>query len=73
MIKPTCPKCENQSFGAIEEGVKGYIYNVIFVCCDKCGTVVGGLDYGNYLKPIGELKEKLDALQEEVKQLKGEA
>ncbi len=70
MVKPKCPKCEGEKFGALEQPINGYIYNGIFVCCVDCNTTVGVLDYGNYLKPLGKISEDITALKEEIAQLK---
>ena len=44
MVKPKCPKCGHDTFGALEQQINGYMYNGIFICCVECETTVGGFD-----------------------------
>lgn len=50
-----CPKCENSNFEVVNELPVNSNYELIFVRCASCHTVVGAVDYYN----IGSLIKKL--------------
>jgi len=45
MITPTCPKCGNTNFMGIRHPTASMVPQVapkfLFICCDRCGVVVG--------------------------------
>jgi len=56
MNKPSkCPKCENSEFEVVNETPVNSNYELIFVRCTNCHTVVGAIDYYN----VGALIKKL--------------
>ncbi len=69
MAQSTCPKCENTSFEIAENSPKGSRFKFTFIQCDRCGAVVGVVDYynvGNILTKIGahlEMPEYLALLE----------
>lgn len=50
-----CPKCENSAFEVVNELPVNSNYELIFVRCVNCRTVVGVIDYYN----VGTLIKKL--------------
>ncbi|NJO70192.1 MAG: hypothetical protein HC830_13730 [Bacteroidetes bacterium] len=52
-----CPKCENTAFEVINETPVNSNYELIFVRCVHCQTLVGVIDYYN----VGALVKKLAA------------
>lgn len=50
-----CPKCENSKFEVVNEMPVNSNYELIFVRCTECRSVVGTIDYYN----IGALIKKL--------------
>lgn len=54
-----CPKCENTQFEAVNETPVNSNYELIFVRCTKCQTVVGTIDYYNVGTLIKKLAQKL--------------
>jgi uncharacterized Zn finger protein len=50
-----CPKCEQSAFEVVNELPVNSNYELIFVRCAHCHTVVGTIDYYN----IGALIKKL--------------
>lgn len=50
-----CPKCENSTFEVVNELPVNSNYELIFVRCSVCHTVVGTIDFYN----IGALIKKL--------------
>lgn len=50
-----CPKCENSAFEVVNELPLNSNYELIFVRCVNCRTVVGVIDYYN----VGTLIKKL--------------
>lgn len=50
-----CPKCENTEFEVVNETPVNSNYELIFVRCAKCQTVVGTIDFYN----VGALIKKL--------------
>ena len=55
-----CPKCENTEFEAVNEFPLNSDYELIFIRCKKCLTVVGVLDYYNVGTLIHKLAKKLN-------------
>ncbi|MBN1950257.1 MAG: hypothetical protein JW801_03585 [Bacteroidales bacterium] len=53
--KSKCPRCSNNAFEAINEKPVNSNYELIFVRCTSCKTVVGVVDYYN----VGTLVKKL--------------
>lgn len=54
-----CPKCESSEFEAINDKPVNSNYEVIFIRCNNCKTVVGVLDYYNVGTLIKKLAQKL--------------
>ena len=52
-----CPKCETSEFEVVNETPVNSNYELIFIRCKNCLTVVGVLDYYN----VGALVKKLAA------------
>lgn len=52
-----CPKCEYQEFEVVNEIPANSNYELIFVRCVNCHSVVGVIDYYN----VGTLIKKLAA------------
>ncbi len=55
MAQSKCPKCENEKFEIQDKSLPGSSYQVAFVQCSKCGTVVGVIDKNDaaaLLRPI---------------------
>jgi uncharacterized Zn finger protein len=50
-----CPKCEHSNFEVVNELPVNSNYELIFVRCVNCHTVVGTIDYYN----VGALIKKL--------------
>jgi uncharacterized Zn finger protein len=50
-----CPKCENTTFEVVNEMPVNSNYELIFVRCESCHTVVGTIDFYN----VGALVKKL--------------
>jgi predicted nucleic-acid-binding Zn-ribbon protein len=55
-----CPKCEMTEFEAVNEIPVNSNYELIFVRCKNCLTVVGVLDYYNDGTLIHKLAKKLN-------------
>ena len=55
--KSICPSCSNTNFEAVNETPVNSNYELIFIRCVSCKTVVGVLDYYN----VGTLIHKLAA------------
>jgi predicted nucleic-acid-binding Zn-ribbon protein len=54
-----CPKCEQTEFEVVNEIPVNSNYELIFVRCKHCLTVVGVLDYYNVGSLINKLANKL--------------
>ena len=54
-----CPRCENTEFEAVNEKPVNSNYEIIFIRCTKCRTVIGTLDYYNVGTLVKKLAEKL--------------
>ncbi|MBN2487032.1 MAG: hypothetical protein JXB34_13740 [Bacteroidales bacterium] len=54
-----CPKCENSEFEVVNEKPANSNYELIFVRCNKCFTIVGVIDYYNVGALIKQLALKL--------------
>ena len=54
-----CPKCENNEFEVVNETPLNSNYDLIFVRCLNCHTVVGVIDYYNVGTLIKKLANKL--------------
>ena len=54
-IKSKCPKCENTDFEAVNETPVNSNFELIFVRCTNCLSIVGVLDFYN----VGSLVKKL--------------
>jgi len=54
-----CPKCENNEFEVVNETPVNSNYDLIFVRCSNCHTVVGVIDYYNVGTLIKKLANKL--------------
>jgi hypothetical protein len=60
-IKPSrCAKCEGTEFEVVNEIPVNSNYELIFIRCAKCQTVVGTIDYYNVGTLIKKLAEKLN-------------
>lgn len=58
--KPSrCPKCETTEFEVVNETPVNSNYELIFVRCTQCQTVVGVIDYYNVGTLIKKLAQKL--------------
>ncbi|AEY66496.1 hypothetical protein [Clostridium sp. BNL1100] len=62
MAWSTCPKCNNHNFEVVEKSLAGTNYNLSFVQCLVCGTVVGVTDSNNFDNRLNELENKLSSL-----------
>jgi uncharacterized Zn finger protein len=54
-----CPKCENNEFEVVNETPVNSNYDLIFVRCFNCHTVIGVIDYYNVGTLIKKLANKL--------------
>jgi uncharacterized Zn finger protein len=54
-----CPKCFNSEFEAVNEKPVNSNFELIFVRCVNCSTVVGVIDYYNVGALIKKLASKL--------------
>lgn len=54
-----CPKCENTEFEVVNETPVNSNYELIFVRCTRCLTVVGTIDFYNVGSLIKKLATKL--------------
>jgi uncharacterized Zn finger protein len=54
-----CPKCGNTEFEAVNEKPVNSNYEVIFLRCNMCQTVVGVIDFYNVGALIKKLAQKL--------------
>jgi len=59
MSTSKCPKCESSSFESYKEMVSGYHYQLNFIRCTKCKTVISVLENFNIGALIHGLAEKL--------------
>ncbi len=60
MDKPSkCPKCENTKFEVVNETPVNSNYELIFVRCTSCHSVVGTIDFYNIGSLIKKLADKL--------------
>lgn len=57
--KSRCPRCSNTKFEAIVETPVNSNFELIFVRCTTCKTVVGVIDYYNVGSLVKKLAEKL--------------
>lgn len=54
-----CSKCENDQFEVVNETPINSNYELIFVRCAKCQTVVGTIDFYNVGALVKKLAQKL--------------
>lgn len=59
-ISSQCPKCNSTSFETVIETPKRSNFKLLFIRCEKCGTVVGVLDYYNIGALIHDFAQKLN-------------
>ncbi len=64
MAWSTCPKCNNHNFEVVEKSLAGSNFNLSFVQCMVCGTVVGVIDSNNYANKLNELENKVSSLSD---------
>ena len=55
-----CPKCESSTFENVTEMVTGYNYQLNFIRCAKCKTVISILENYNIGALLHGLAEKLN-------------
>ncbi|ACL76321.1 hypothetical protein [Ruminiclostridium cellulolyticum] len=66
MAWSTCPKCNSHNFEMVEKSMAGTNFNLSFVQCLVCGTVVGVTDCNNFNNRLNELEKKLSSLSGKV-------
>jgi uncharacterized Zn finger protein len=57
--KSKCPNCSNTEFEAVNETPLNSNFELIFVRCISCKTVVGVIDYYNVGTLVKKLAKKL--------------
>ena len=55
-----CLKCENTTFEVVNDVPVNSNYELIFVRCEKCHTVVSAIDYYNVGTLIKKLAQKMN-------------
>ncbi len=66
MAWSTCPKCNNHNFEVVEKSLVGINFNLSFVQCLVCGTVVGVTESNNFDNRLKELENKLSGLSDKM-------
>ena len=59
MDQSKCPKCEGLEFEVVNQTPINSNYELIFVRCNQCKTVVGVIDFYNVGTLIKKLAQKL--------------
>ncbi len=62
MAYSKCPKCENKQFEVKLNSPANSNYQLLFVQCSSCGTVIGTMDYSNIGARLNEIEKKIDNL-----------
>lgn len=55
-----CPKCENTEFEVVNETPVNSNYELIFVRCTNCLSVIGVIDFYNVGSLVKKLAQKLN-------------
>jgi hypothetical protein len=59
MSKSKCAKCENTTFEMVENTPEGSKFQVTFIQCAQCGTVIGVQPYENIPALLHFMKDML--------------
>jgi hypothetical protein len=60
MSTSKCPKCESSEFEAVNEVPEKSNFELIFIRCTNCYSVIGVIDYYNVGALVKKLAEKLN-------------
>ena len=59
MNKPKCAKCDHSTFEMVENTPEGSKFQVTFIQCAQCGTVIGVQPYENIPALLHFMKDML--------------
>ncbi len=70
MATSACPKCGGTFFEVKLNSPRDSNYQLLFVQCSSCGSVVGVMDAYNIGAQTDMIKERLDDLERQIRQIK---
>ena len=76
MPESKCPKCSNQSFEIQKHKPDGSSFDISFVQCSNCGSIVGTIDYvtqyyaqKDHDKRLNDIKKQLSQIIEAINKI----